>query len=479
MFSTTMREKRLKTMIKAIKWPLILVIVAVFGLLLIKAPVLATATSTTWNFYSYPSGSFDLNSIGWSKLGTDTFSIRDILGLKNLDRARTNVDIVFVGYLATSSEAELINDSPISISGTVSLDRVGTLYSPRYVIGLAGSLTNNMDDYACYFYNISNGSADWTITISASSTTYNLYNNNLSEGTYPFSIIWYPETELCDYDFNGTATTTYQSSAFDIGTISNFGISMFDDTYVLGSWRADTGLSTLTYSYNMAPLRVWGISPANGSTITDTNQSLTFGWQGFDFDDIYTDFLFQFYEPNTGIVSGSTIYTPATTFGTAVVNISDIEIDKNATYYLRVKARSPLYNGSAFYTEDLVSPEYYLIVEVSGWETLFFMPDYGAWYNTHVDKYATPTPVFAGVVGFLSPLFGTIGEFGAQVSALLNSQEAYQRGYDFGTFIPLFSQYVDLIAVFFGGFHIIGIFSGILLVMLGIFAFKTIMKFWP
>lgn len=149
-------------------------------------------------------------------------------------------------------------------------------------------------------------------------------------------------------------------------------------------------------------LRVFGISPASGSTATSTNENFIVGWEGWDFEFIYKDFVFSFYEKNTGILTGSEIYEPETENGTTTLKFSDFKIDKNGKYYFYAKARSYLYEYTAYYTGDLVLPEWWVNIQVEGWPAIFEMPTFETWYNEH-SKFATSTAIFSGVAGLLSP----------------------------------------------------------------------------
>lgn len=220
-------------------------------------------------------------------------------------------------------------------------------------------------------------------------------------------------------------------------------------------------------------LRVWGVSPESGTTATSTATNFTIGWEGFDFEDIYTDFVFSFYEENTEIIVGSVIYTPTTTAGTYTLPFSSFGFDKNGKYYLKAKARSPLWEYTAYYTSDLVSPEWWINFNVSGWEAVFEMPEFESWYAS-TSKFATSTAIFTGITTFLSPIMNKLGEFGNKVVEFLDLEEAYDRGYDLGKIIPTFRHYVSGIEVFFGGFPIIQIFLAFIVILLGVFVVRLI-----
>jgi hypothetical protein len=225
-------------------------------------------------------------------------------------------------------------------------------------------------------------------------------------------------------------------------------------------------------------IRVWGVSPASGGTTTSTDTNISIGWEGWDFEDIYKDFVFSFREKNTGILTGTKIFAPTTTAGTYTLPLSDFGISKNGNYYLHAKARSYLYEYTAYYTGDLVSPEWWINVNVEGWEAIFEMPATSTWYAAH-SKFATPTAGFLTITNFLTPIYNKLGEFGNRAIEFLNIEEAYDRGYDLGKIIPTYTQYITGIEVFFGGFPIIQIFTAFLAVLLGIFIGRLILKFVP
>ena len=225
-------------------------------------------------------------------------------------------------------------------------------------------------------------------------------------------------------------------------------------------------------------LRVFGVSPASGGTATSTEGNFIVGWEGWDFENIYEDFVFSFLEKNTGILTGTKIFEPTTETGTTTLNFLDFNFDKNGDYYLHAKARSPLYEYTAYYTGDLVSPEWWIRFNVEGWEEIFEMPEFENWYSTH-SKFATSTAIFTGITTFLAPIFNKIGEFGDKVVEFLNLEEAYDRGYELGKIIPTFRHYVSGIEVFFGGFPIIQIFLAFMVILLGIFVVRLILSFKP
>jgi hypothetical protein len=223
--------------------------------------------------------------------------------------------------------------------------------------------------------------------------------------------------------------------------------------------------------------RVYGISPVSGTEITSTSTDFTFGWEGLD-PEIYEGFTLNFREKNTGIVVKQKIFFTSSIYGATTTPLINFEFDKNSDYYLESAGIlvSDYYRVEAY--NDLVSPDYFLTINFEGLSPVFEMTDFETWYGVN-SKFATPTAIFTSITGFLSPVFSKLGEFGARTTDFFDIADAYTRGYNLGLIFPTFSQYVDEIEVFMGGFPIVKLFLIALIVLLGIFAIKLIMKFIP
>jgi len=230
----------------------------------------------------------------------------------------------------------------------------------------------------------------------------------------------------------------------------------------------------IVYGFNLPPgLEFSVVSPASESTIEDIEDEITFSWSGWNFEDIWTEFLFWFIEENTGLATHRVLYEPLTENGQISFPFSDFEFEKNGDYYLKAR------KSSVKYGQELIYPDYWIRIEIEGWEYLFEMPDWETWYSENVEQFATPTAVFSGFAGFISPIFNKIGEFGNTALKFLDTDEAYDTGYNLGINIPVFSHYVDEIEVFFGGFPIIKVFLGFMVILIGIFIVRLILKFIP
>jgi len=61
----------------------------------------------------------------------------------------------------------------------------------------------------------------------------------------------------------------------------------------------------------------------------------------------------------------------------------------------------------------------------------------------------------------------------------LDTGQAYNTGVELGTFIPLYRDYIEGIEYFFGGFPLVQIFIVLVILLIGIFIFRLILKFIP
>jgi len=283
---------------------------------------------------------------------------------------------------------------------------------------------------------LENGTAYWlTARRSGGNNGSNYYTMLYTNSEYAWDRWWKVQTE--------------QSSSWDLHLI------LYDDKDIL------------------PPFDFAVVSPANESTITDLEDKITFSWEGWDFEDIYEAFVFWFVREQSGLATNLVVYYPTSTEGQISYPFSDFEFEKNGYYFL--KARKA--NGT--FGEELIFPNYWILMNIEGWEDYFEMTDWSTWYGENVDKFSTSTAVFSGVAGLLSPIFNKIGEFGESAESFLNTDEAYKTGYDLGIIVPLFTQYIDEIEVFFGGFPVIKIFLGFMVILIGIFIVRLILKFIP
>lgn len=317
---------------------------------------------------------------------------------------------------------------------------------------------------------------------------YNLYDKKDDEIVGHFPLNTYANIQI-QFSCSGNNLIYYRTQVDSQGWtdfkegLNNCptGISSLDFEFF---YSADLGANLdnfISVAVPPAPedLRVFGVSPASGSTITDADDEFVIGWEAWDFEYVWQDIIFRFYQKDTSLVVGSKVFIPPTENGTTSYQFSDFNLSKNADYYFSARARSYPYQYSPFYSGELVSPAWYVSMEIEGWPEIFQMPGFSTWYSENVDRWATPTAIFAGISGFLEPIFSKIGEFGDRIDEILDNDVAFDYGYDFGLAIPLFQHYIAGIAPFFGNFPIVQIFLAILILFLAIFIIRLILKFIP
>lgn len=288
-----------------------------------------------------------------------------------------------------------------------------------------------------------------------------------------------------DWDYNEIGDDTYRININDQGWTEP-ATTTIDADFGVDALRLVSGRKTINWFDDIGEatavekeLSAWVNDPASGTTIDDVADEFEIGWEAWDFDWIYKDFFIYFAERSTGSVSKTIYFEPTTESGSKIFSYSEFEIDKNSVYDLAVRARSYLVDYTEYRTGNLLSPAFYVIVDVDGFETIFKMPDFQTWYSENVEKFATPTAVFAGVAEIFDPIFSSIGAFGNDVKTYLNAGEANELGFNLGKTIPMFRHYVKEIEKFFGGFPIITIFLIVLILLFVIFVVRLIFKFIP
>jgi hypothetical protein len=232
--------------------------------------------------------------------------------------------------------------------------------------------------------------------------------------------------------------------------------------------------------------KVWGVEPIGGTEITDLNTIFIFNWQGLE---NWDSLSVVFQNKATGI------FTDAKEFkidemgnGEKDLPLKDFNFDKNGKYNFYATASryvpevmSGMYLTGKYsyeWSEDLVDPEYWLMINIGGLTPIFEMSNFTDWY-TIKSKFDTPTEMFSAIAGFFSPIFSKIGEFGNRIQDYFNVNESYSQGYEMGKAIPYFGYFVGQISLFLGGFPILKWLFIIILLLTGIFIFRLILKFIP
>ena len=233
-----------------------------------------------------------------------------------------------------------------------------------------------------------------------------------------------------------------------------------------------------------APLpefRIWGIAPASSTEIVATSTEFTFGYEGFATTS-WSGILVNFCEETTGICADEKKYPKADLSGTSgqkTLSFDNFNFDANGHYDLIGDAYFGSFNYNwewvEGYTGDVVSPDYYVMINFEGLPEIFQVEVPATWYTEHTE-YATSTAFFSTISDILTPLFSKIGEFGSRISGFFNQDEAYSRGKNIGAILPTFKLYIAQFSFLFGGFPIIETFILAMVVMVGFFLFKLVFR---
>lgn len=224
-----------------------------------------------------------------------------------------------------------------------------------------------------------------------------------------------------------------------------------------------------------------------GGEIINLETTFEFGWENLYNDDSLS---VAFYNRPTGIFSQAKAYEIETIggAGTKELSFSDFNFDRNGKFYFyaitskyipTVIEGMYLTGGYSYeWSGDLVDPEYWITILLEGLVEIFEMSDFETWYSEE-SKFATPTAMFVSITGFFEPIFNKIGEFGSRIVDYFNVNEAYNQGYGIGKAIPYFSFFVGQTTLFLGGFPILKWLFIVILLLVGIFIFRLILKFIP
>lgn len=218
-------------------------------------------------------------------------------------------------------------------------------------------------------------------------------------------------------------------------------------------------------------------SPATGTTITDTSTDLVGAWANID-TDIYKNITLYFSSNFIGEQSVAKIITLTASSGNFTIPLSYFGISANGQWNLKGNATFKNTQLSDMYVSvDLISPVgYNLVFDVSGFHTPYTFTDFDTWYSANIVNYGSPSAWANGMIGYLQPILEKVAEFGARMQDYLNTDTAWQRGNDIGSIFPVVNAYIDKINIFFGGFPIAQFFQWGILIMIGMFAIKIILK---
>jgi hypothetical protein len=296
---------------------------------------------------------------------------------------------------------------------------------------------------------------------------------------YNLQIEWDTFTTKCRYQVDVEGWTSWTDC---------FNNEAFGGDILLDVSRMGTG-SVYIDTAGVPPepeFRIWGINPASSTEITATSTNFTFGYEGFATTTEgfigWNGILVNFCEEITGICAEEKKYTKAELVGTSgqkTLSFDNFNFDANGHWNLIGDAYFGMFSSdwewSEGYTGDVVSPDYYVMINFEGLPDIFQVEVPATWYSEHTE-YATSTAFFSSVSNILSPLFSKIGEFGSRITGFFDQAEAYSRGKNIGAILPTFKLYIAQFSFLFGGFPIIETFILAMVVMVGFFLFKLVFR---
>lgn len=211
-------------------------------------------------------------------------------------------------------------------------------------------------------------------------------------------------------------------------------------------------------------------APVNGSTITTFATNLEVSWTGID-SDYWTNLKIAFNDYQIGETSKIYDKELDADSGSFSIPLATFEITKNGLWTL-----SAIVENETEINFDIANPTYALTFDVEGLATPYAFTGWEDWYDANVENYEAPTEWATAMVGFLEPIFEKIGEFGNRITSYLNISNAYEKGFQIGGVFPVVIAYISKIDLFFGGFPIVQFFQWAILIMIGLFAVKVILK---
>ncbi len=227
--------------------------------------------------------------------------------------------------------------------------------------------------------------------------------------------------------------------------------------------------------------RIWGTDPASETEINATSTEFTFEYEGFA-SSSWSGIIVNFCEEITGICADEAKFPKSELSGTSgqeTLYFDNFNFEANGHYDLIGDAYFGMFNSAwewvEGFTGDVVSPQYYVMINFEGLPEIFQVEVPEDWYSEH-SEYATSTTFFSTITGILTPLFSKIGDFGSRISGFFDQNEAYSRGNNIGAILPTFKLYIEQFSFLFGGFPLIETFILAMVVMMGFFLFKLVFR---
>lgn len=227
--------------------------------------------------------------------------------------------------------------------------------------------------------------------------------------------------------------------------------------------------------------RIWGTDPVSTTEISATSTEFTFQYEGFA-SSSWSGIIVNFCEEITGICADEAKFPKSELSGTSgqeTLYFDNFNFEANGHYDLIGDAYFGMFNSAwewvEGFTGDVVSPQYYVMINFEGLPEIFQVEVPEDWYSEH-SEYATSTTFFSTITGILTPLFSKIGDFGSRISGFFDQNEAYSRGNNIGAILPTFKLYIEQFSFLFGGFPLIETFILAMVVMMGFFLFKLVFR---
>jgi hypothetical protein len=228
--------------------------------------------------------------------------------------------------------------------------------------------------------------------------------------------------------------------------------------------------------------------PVTEDTITDLETSITIKYYYID-PEIY-DGIIVYFQNEYGIASTPIYEEIAEASGTINTDFATFELDKNGKWYFRGMAYFQELDtyGDLYltdrgyiqkYTGNLVSPAFWITLDIEGFEEIFYMSDFETWYGEEVEEFDAPTGTFLRFANFFTPIFDKVGGFADEMEEMFNGDIAYDKGYTLGLIIPLARNHFEIIRVFTGGFPVFEFLAIIIIIMFATILIKIITKFIP
>jgi len=231
-----------------------------------------------------------------------------------------------------------------------------------------------------------------------------------------------------------------------------------------------TGEDTYDFGCPLPSPSVFITTPESSSIITEMETELVGGWTNIN-SSIWKNIKLAFNDLQISETSGIVNIPIDADNGNFSIPLSSFNITNNGGWNLR-----SIIENDYEYNFDIPSVQYNLIFDIEGWQTPYAFTDFETWYSENVEDYEEPSTWAMNLTGSMNPIFEKIGQFGNRINDYLDVSTGYEKGLQIGSVFPVIGAYVLKIDLFFGGFPIVQFFKWGILIMVGLFAVKIILK---